>query len=94
MKNSSPFFYSGALLLFLLLIFSSPCPAQVGYDPNNFYSANNGSRQDNGNHNGHDNPNNPKSTTNVPIDDHIWILIAGGAGLFWYYTKAHKKQTT
>lgn len=91
-------FFGISVLLFFLLTFSSQCLAQVGYDSNNLYSASNGNGNgpgnDNGNHNGHNNPNNPNyQSPSVPIDDHIWILILGAGGLFWYYSRKSKKYS-
>lgn len=72
---------------------------QVGYDPNNLYSAGNKPLtpgDDKGEKDGwHNNPNNPhhlSNNPNIPIDDHIWILMAGGGGLCWYHRRKHKKQ--
>ncbi len=79
---------AGKILVVLMLVCNFPSVAQVGHNPNGFHTTGTGNNSDdNGNHNGHDNTNNPKST-NIPVDQHVWLLLAGGIGIaIWQYRK-------
>ena len=87
--------YIGIFYLVLLLVSSLPSVAQVGYNPNGFQTQGTGNdKDDNGNHHGHENPNNPKST-NIPIDDHVWLLFVGGMAIgLWQYRNYEKVKNT
>lgn len=79
--------FSGTFLL-ILLAGSFYSKAQPG---NGNGYGNNGN--DNGNHNGHFNPNNPNNpNNNIPIDQHLWLLLAGGLAIAAWQYRTHGKE--
>lgn len=82
-------YFLGMFLLIFLLTASFPANAQPGNNGGGY--GNNGN--DNGNHNGHFNPNNPNNpNNNIPVDQHLWLLLAGGLTIAWWQYRKHEKE--